>query len=251
MSERRYTEDEAREIFDRASRVDSAGVGPSRESSAGLTLRELQEIGAEVGLAADAVARAASSLTEVRGSRRVSWLGLPVGVSQSVALGRAMTDAEWAWLVMRLRETFQARGQTSEEGLLREWWNGNLRIAVEPTAEGDVLHMSTLKGGVREGMWMGLSLIGFAAVMAVIIALKGDAETFKMALPFIFGGAGVGTLISNSLRLPPWFRTRKAQFEALGRAVLSRGSRERELASPEDDAGSRGDDGLLPSSGAS
>ena len=250
MSERRFSEDEVREIFDRAAQTETGGQESEEEGGRGLTLQDLKEIGAEAGLSPDAIARAAAALTETPRGRRLSYLGVPVGVSQSVPLGRTMSDAEWSWLVMRLRETFHAHGRMDDSGRFREWWNGNLRISIEPTEEGDVLHMSTVKSGVREMTAGGLGLIGFGLFVALIVGLKGQLLTHpdKVAVALVFAGAGIGTIASNFLRLPPWFKKRKAQFEALARSVLSRGSSKADKGegtlSPPDS-----EDGLLPGPG--
>jgi len=254
LSERRYSDDEVREIFDRASRHDAQeGVG-GRPSATGLTLREIQDIGTEAGLSPDAIARAATGLsgpTSPGQVQRIPYLGFPLGLSQSVPLGRRVSESEWGWLLMRLRETFRARGRTEESGPIREWWNGNLRISLEPTEEGDVLHMTTRKGGVQEGTVVGVGLLAFSAVMTVLVALKGQLITDpeKLAIAAMFALGGVGTLLANTLRLPPWFRTRRAQFEALARAMLARGgedeagdaSREGELLSPATESSGAGD----------
>ena len=241
MSERRYSDDEVRLIFDRAARTESEGVAGAGSSSMGLTLRELQEIGSEAGLSPDAVASAAASLARApdavsAGVQRLPFLRVPVGLDQAVPLGRHVDEAEWNWLVMHLRETFRARGQTEASGGFREWWNGNLRVALEPTEDGDVLRMSTRKSGVREGNLAGLGMIGFAGFVTVLVALKGQLFTHpdKVAIGLMLALGGLGAIAVNTLRLPGWFRERKGQFEAVARALLSRGGAE---AAPQVGAG--------------
>ena len=60
-SERRYTEDEVDRILDRATEPDLAR-GAGAGGSMGLTLRELHEIGREVGIPEEVITQAASSL---------------------------------------------------------------------------------------------------------------------------------------------------------------------------------------------
>ena len=62
-SERRYTEDEVDRILDRATEADLArGSSPGADGSTGLTLRELHEIGREVGIPEEVITQAATSL---------------------------------------------------------------------------------------------------------------------------------------------------------------------------------------------
>ncbi|MEX1181695.1 MAG: hypothetical protein WEF86_00565 [Gemmatimonadota bacterium] len=86
MTERRYDDDEVAAIF--ANAADTREVTRRTSASAtGMTLAELQEIGREVGLSPEAVARAASQLERTAPtatSRR--FLGLPIGVGQTVEL---------------------------------------------------------------------------------------------------------------------------------------------------------------------
>ncbi|NNF27565.1 MAG: hypothetical protein HKN73_10130, partial [Gemmatimonadetes bacterium] len=128
MSERRFSDEEVRQIFDRAARSDPQPVGGGGSGATGLTLAELQDIGSEAGLSPEAVAMAAASLTRPATSglsdvERLPLLRLPVGLNRAVPLGRSVDDAEWGWLVMHLREMFRARGQTETSGGFRVWWN--------------------------------------------------------------------------------------------------------------------------------
>ena len=87
MTDRHYTDDEVAAIF-RVAAEGSASSAPPSGSAGGLTLRDLQGIAREVGIAPDAVAEAARSLdrplarpasrTFLRFRRKLSsdpWLG--------------------------------------------------------------------------------------------------------------------------------------------------------------------------------
>ncbi|NNM31752.1 MAG: hypothetical protein HKO53_01715, partial [Gemmatimonadetes bacterium] len=209
---------------------DPQPVAGSGSAASGLTLAELQEIGSEAGLLPEAVAKAAASLNRpatsgLAGVERLPLLRLPVGLNRAVPLGRSVDDAEWGWLVMHLREMFRARGQTETSGGFREWWNGNLRVSLEPSEEGDVLRMSTRKGGIQEGNIVGIAFLAMAVFVTVIVALKGQLITHpeKVAVGAMIALGGLGTIGANVLRLPGWANRRKAQFEALARTMLSRG----------------------------
>ena len=59
MSERRYSEDEVAEILDRATEANTPGGGGL--TSGGMSLAELQDIGDEVGIPREVIARAAAT----------------------------------------------------------------------------------------------------------------------------------------------------------------------------------------------
>ena len=93
-SERRYTEDEVSRILDRATEVDSAR-GPGAGGSTGLTLRELHEIGKEVGIPEEVITQAATSLDpEPKPATTQTFLGQTIGVGRTVDLPRPLTDKD-------------------------------------------------------------------------------------------------------------------------------------------------------------
>ena len=145
MTERRYGEDEVREIFSLATTGDARDPSLPAEAG-GLTLDELQRIAEQVGIEPARVAHAAARL-DARGTPapvRRSF-GLPIGVSRVVDLPRAPTDREWELLVSQFRTTFETQGETTTTGGLREWSIGRLHISVEPTERGEQLRLTTLK----------------------------------------------------------------------------------------------------------
>ena len=119
-SERRYTEDEVRKILDLATEVESER-GPEAGGSTGLTLREIHEIGKEVGISGEVITRAATSLDRPEPTRLATqtFLGQKIGVGRTVDLPRPLTDHEWDLLVSDLRETFEANGRIRNEGSFR------------------------------------------------------------------------------------------------------------------------------------
>ena len=215
MTERRYDESEVAAIFERASEAQSRGIAPSTARE-GMTLADLQSIGREVGLSPDAIALAAQRLEHggSRVSRRI--LGLPLGVEHTVPLGRRLTDEEWEHLVVALRETFDARGQVSAEGSLRQWTNGSLQALLEPTPAGDRLRLRTVKSSAPGMLLGGLGMTAVSAVLALFMESQGATSvvgTFLTVLPT--GVAGIGMLLSSALGLPRWARTRRAQMESV------------------------------------
>ncbi len=217
--ERKYREDEIHKIFDLASSGHEVGPHTSSEEE-GLTLAELQEVGLEVGLAPERIARAATAL-DSRGDAipRRSYLGMPISVGRIVELPRDVTDREWEMLVSELRETFGARGQVTSHGGLREWSNGNLHAFLEPTETGYRLRMTTFKGNVLPVTAMGVGGLVMGLVFLAIFALEGRLADPALLLPLMFAVIGAGALASNLLRLPGWAREREEQMEYIAGRV--------------------------------
>lgn len=219
MSERRYDEDEAAAIFSAAAL--GTELPAHREGAeSGLTLRALQEIGREVGLSPDSIALAAASL-EVRAVAPPStMLGLPTGVSRTVELGRRLSDDEWERLVVRLREVFDARGYTRNEGTLRQWTNGNLQVLLEPTATGHRLRMKTSNANARSAIGTGLVFLGTAGASALWAATAGTLGTLANVIAPL-AVVGVGFLGTAAFRLPGWARRRGQQMEQVASEALT------------------------------
>ena len=222
MPERRYRDSEIAAIFR------AAADGPQafeREVSAqeGLTLPELQAIGREVGLSADAVARAALALDTRPVVTSRAFLGLPLGVASTVDLHRQLTDDEWWRFVGQLREVFGARGQIRSDGPLRQWTNGNLHVLLEPTESGHRLRFGTTHGGARASIGAGLGVMAIAGIGAIITASAGTLGEATVGLATV-ALAGAGLIANGLVRLPGWARRRAQQMAALGTSLAS-GSR--------------------------
>jgi hypothetical protein len=213
MPDRRYSDKEIAAIF-RAATEGPQSPPQETQHEDGLTLADLQAIGGEVGISANAVARAAHDLERNRGVASRTFLGLPIGVSRTVNLNRRLTDEEWERLVVRLREVFNARGRTRSEGSLKQWTNGNLQVLLEPTESGHRLRFGTTHGAARASIGAGFAIIGVSAVAAISSAVSGSLGAASPGLTLIFL-AGVGMIVSGALRLPRWARLRDMQMAAL------------------------------------
>lgn len=223
MTERRFSDVEAGEIFGRAAELEQApprSVGPAE----GMTLAQLQEIGREAGLRPELVAAAARQVAMQPATGSARMLGLPIGVSRTIELGRHVSDAEWDDLVARLRQTFDAAGSLRYDGPFRQWANGNLRVMLEPTATGHRVRFRTVNGNARAMMSMGLASAGMAGVISLISAVMGRPELLTGA--GVLGVAGVGMFLASALRLPSWARLRASQMDALADGLAQEGRRE-------------------------
>jgi hypothetical protein len=164
------------------------------------------------------VVHAAASVVQVGSPTSRKFLGLPIGVGRTIDLDRELSQAEWERLVVDLRETFDARGTTRQEGSFRQWTNGNLQVLVEPTANGHRIRLSTVKADARAWMRGGLVTLGVAAITA-IAAVVGAAH-LKWAVEFAVIGAGQFAI--GAILLPGWARLRRKQMEEIsGRLTLA------------------------------
>lgn len=214
MEERRYSDDEVAEILRSAA---SSATGSEHHSGPnGLTLSELKEIGAEVGIPAEQIVRAATALE--LGRQRLpqrTILGIPVGLGQSIDLPRPPTDREWNILLGEIRETFQAHGRESSTADSRSWRNGNLHFVVEPTETGYRLRMGTRKSDAPAGLLLGVFFMVTALLLLVIPDPSADA--FLAAL---FAAMSIGLFSYNAVRLPRWAAEREEQMKYIaGRAI--------------------------------
>lgn len=214
MTQRRYGDEEVREILSLATTGDTRDQLLPAESG-GLTLDELQRIGQEAGIEPARVAQAAATLD---GRGRLSSVrrsfGMPVGVSRLVDLPRAPTDREWEQLISEFRTTFDAQGKATTSGGLRQWSHGNLHISVEPTERGEQLRLSTLKDDGIALNGLGVVLGGMSVIFSAVVAAAGKSGKPLLILA-MFGGMSLFAFGANLIRLPRWARQRERQMEAI------------------------------------
>ena len=214
MSDRRYRDDEVREIFSLATTGEPRDQLPIADSD-GLTLDELKRIGQEAGIEPSRVAKAVEKF-DARGKVapvRKSF-GLPVGVSRLVPLPRAPTDREWERLISEFRTTFGAQGRATTNGGLREWSNGNLHISVEPTEHGEQLRLSTVREYAIALNGLGVVLSGMSVLFSAVVAASGKPGKALIILG-LFGGLALASFGANLIRQPAWARKRERQMEEL------------------------------------
>lgn len=218
-AERRYSEQEIAAIFEKA--AEEQKTAQQTLHGEGLTLAELQQIGAEAGLLPEFVARAAAaSEHKVTALPRRTYLGLPVGVARTVEWPGAFTDADWDRLVADLRGTFHAKGKVSREGGLRTWRNGNLQAIVEPTDTGHRLRLQTTKGDAQGVLGFGLVffLMGLVGVLSPWLGLGGMGSLAETGGILMLMGLAVSGV--SAFQLPRWAEERSRQMDAVAARVL-------------------------------
>jgi hypothetical protein len=217
MPDRRYDDAEIAEILARATRDEGKGQsmtsGPE-PTPTGLTLPELESIGAEVGISPVRIAEAARSLDRRSLDAGPSLLGVRRGVGQVVPLGGPIEGPAWDRLVAELRSTFRAQGKVAVDGSLRSWRNGNLAVHVEPDAQGWRLRMQTFKGDAAPMAGLGVGAVAMGLLIGTTAWVSGAAaHQYVVAGSFVAGGAGLVTWVR--VHLGSWAREREAQMERL------------------------------------
>ncbi len=215
---RRYDDEEVAEIFRLATGARTEGDRKALPLEEGMTLAQIEEIGAEVGISRDEIARAAHSLQRrVEVERSLSFLGAPRSVARTLHIDRALTDEEWGMLVSDLRRTFDAKGKVEVEGPLRSWTNSNLQVHVEPDGEGYAVRMRTKKGQVSQLALMGSVFAGVGLMSAMGLLLGFGDDSVSRAMAFLV--AGLSMITWARVTLPGWARTRAEQMEGLAERI--------------------------------
>ncbi len=242
-SERRYGEDEVRQVFARAAEAaEQERAGLPSLVDGGLTLGELQAVGREVGLSPERVAAAAAELdASPRVVPRRKLLGVPISAGRIVDLPRELTDREWQFLVAELRATFDAKGEVGAEGGIREWSNGNLHAVLEQTESGHRLRLGTRKGDAFETTLLGALFSVMAVIVTFLMVADGKAGAALM-VPALMGLGGGGVLVANAIRLPRWAGERERQMDHIAawtRNLLSAPPRDADEASSAEASGAK------------
>jgi hypothetical protein len=216
--ERRYDDDEIAEILERAA-TPATSSSPTRPAEGrGMTLSQLQEIGAEVGIEPARIAAAADALARRgRAPAARTVLGVPRSVARTVPIERALDDDEWTRLVVDLRDTFGAQGRLREHGMLRSWSNGNLQVHVEPEEDHYRVRMRTAKGDV--GMRLTVASVAILAAFGLIMSALGDAPTGNLVGGVVLGLGGLFEIGRTRGVLKRWARERTEQMEALAERI--------------------------------
>jgi hypothetical protein len=218
--DRRYTDAEVTRILERATaRADTPATAPTDPQ--GLTLAQLQDIGREIGVSPALIAESAALVDLPARAITQRLAGLPLAVERVVPLPRPLTDAEWERLVVDLRETFDARGATRQEGSLRQWTNGNLQALLEPADVGYRLRLRTRKGNAP-GLMIGgavfgvIGALGFTGVLAVGTDVGAMFATGALMI------SGLATLLGTGVALLPWAKRREQQLADVAARLLAR-----------------------------
>ena len=196
MTERRYDDREVALIL--KATAESGARRPGTASSDGLTLAELKDIAAEVGLDPSAVERAAGAL-DVRPTGRVAALFGGKVVSQYERIIDAqISEEDHQSLVLAIRRAMGRQGVVGTELDGLEWKArdgvGGRYVSVH--RQGDRTVVSVL-GNFRDGA---AALFLMNATMGGVISLAVLKKTALLAAL----GLGVGPLVVAAMFAPAW-----------------------------------------------
>ena len=219
-----YSEEEVRDLLRRARELQSGSGG---RAETGLTIVELHEIAARVGIETQYVDAAAAGLgpaSEETGRRYL--LGGPLGVEVNRLLKRGdLTEDEWGAILDELRRAFETLGKAEQQGRTRTWGTGTndlLEVQVVSQSRGDSTAIRVTRR--FEG------LIGVSAMVGSMTAILGtlfvvSALELPLAVELAAAAGGLSGLALAARGLYGRFTRRQqrmlsdlvARFEAITR----------------------------------
>lgn len=213
---RTYTEAEVADIIARASRQTRPAA---TDETPGLTLAEIERLGAEAGLDPAALRAAAAEIDAPAPSRH--WGAPADAVAQRVVTGTVSEEA-WERIVATARAEFGRAGIAGQIGRTREWTavgasnnaQPTTRLALEPTADGTRIVLSQSVRDAMLGFTIGGSITSaMAVVFGVLTALNSDPEIWVATL--ILSVVSVLLLGGSQVGLRVWQRRQEHRFERL------------------------------------
>lgn len=178
---KRYTDAEVHTIFERAAARQEEARQAEDASRAGLSLEELQRIGAEAGIDPSHIAAVAADLSTratVRPSPSSTFLGMPIELRAERVLPTTVPDEAWERIVPELRRIFKKDGISGEVGRIREWTLSQrqgqsdrpVRVTLSPDGAGTRVEITQGMRGATLGLTIGSGI--YVLVAALIGALS-------------------------------------------------------------------------------
>ncbi len=245
MSERRFSESEIREVFERAAAEQERAV--RRASDDGLTLAEMQEVATSAGISAEFVASAARSVALGEPEQGRLMVGpIPRGVYRTELLPAPPSDALWESLVADLRRTFSAQGKVSQVGRAREWHNSNLRVTLEPAGDGSRLRLQTRRPQYVEMAALASVVAAIGLLLAFVSSLNIGINPELMTNGLLMALGGSGSALAVGIGQRTWASAREQQMEEVADRARERSAEEvRPALSSGSSDSARIDPGLL------
>ena len=232
-----YSRDEVRALLRQAAERQAAQDRRFEASKPSeLTLDEIAEIAADVGIAPRHVRGAAASLgAKASASPAYGQPSIWEGAAAEHLVDGSLSDANWEAIVIEMRDTFGAVGTTSELGPHREWLvtggSPHAPTIFSTHAPSPKLHLSARHEGdmtrlrlIQRGFSLGASLTTMAATTGITILIpmllvtagvEMTTTTMLLAVLLVVAATlGAGTLITS------WWRRRQQRTldDALDRA---------------------------------
>lgn len=225
MSEKRFTEEEARRIFARVAERQMR----VREGEPGLTLEEMQEAARASGLDPALVAAVAAEVTSGDDEEAPSFGGVPLTIRQTRVIPVEVDEEGWARIVTELRRAFGTPGVPTDLGRIREWTSTAVghgvpvHVTLTPGEGAATIMMEQTIASHSHGIhWVLPAGVVPTAILAALVQITSDVGPGIWWLPVFVGGLMALILGVLWLTWRRWSRTTERRFErAMDRVELA------------------------------
>jgi hypothetical protein len=211
--EKRYTEEEFALILRRAIEMETPEAGvprdppPQKPSPEGLTLTEIQEIAAEVGVHPARVLEAADALAAPEWSGAARLFGGPATLSAERSVTRRLTAGEMARLLDLAREILEREGEAHEVLGGVEWKSKSelmgVTVRATPHGPGSKISLAVDRRGVAFlSHWV--PMMGGLLTAAITLAAL-DPAAWQPIVAVVAGGVTTGYAVGRTV----WTRSTK------------------------------------------
>lgn len=193
--ELRFGADAAQAIFRRAAEHQEVAQAAARADADGLSLAELQSIGAEAGIDPAYIAAAAAEFSTPEPKDDTPWWHAgPDAIEAECVVPGLITDGPvWAAIVRELRSTFDTDGVATQLANTLEWTQGgeSTRVTVTPEQHGTRLRVvQSLRNAAQVGPTLGGSFGLTGLILGTLVAI-GDFEPTITGLAVMFAVLGL------------------------------------------------------------
>ena len=207
-----YNEKQIGSILKRAAELSLDETGPN---AAGLSIEELQQVGAEAGLNPDLILKAAAELQSTGPKREKNIFGGPVSYANDIVLDGEIDNATWEEMISAIRGTFKDPGVVSTRENVYEWTSQSETEKAQVTA--------LVSNGKTK-----VSLFWSNSVTAIPMFVPSIIGTI-VALPVTFEGLGLSGLAATAVVLGTFASLFMLGRFAVGRIVDGQATRLQQL----------------------
>ena len=210
---RHFSEKEVGALVQRATELHEQAKG---ESDRSLSLDDIEQIAAELGVPVEFLRAAAAEIENDRDSANpFSLLGSPFVIRRSLVVDEKMTDDQWGDIVRKLRSAVGGPGQITTVGKNKEWFRslgvGKTRVSVSSGDEETVVRLEQHFG-------VGALMAYLAAVVPVVV-LTGVMLTDAGANLIVGAGLILTILAAVRAMVYLWTNREKARVQELSEVI--------------------------------
>jgi hypothetical protein len=215
---RLYSDTEIGTLIQRATEIQEA---QKESSERGLSLQELEQIAAEIGIDPQHFRAAALELESgmANGARFRLWGG-PFVLNEKRVVQGTLTGPQWEHIVQGLRRLTRSEGRITEIGRIREWSREikdldytmqRTSVTISPREDQATIEVQThYRGGAAAAYTLGVVLGGALAG----IFLDGSGVSDLMS-GIILAGSGLGGLGAARAAIGYWAKRQRRQLRRL------------------------------------